>query len=777
MEQRALVQLEFPKILERLSRLAVSEPGAQACLALAPFETQAALSRAQELLRQAWACVSETGFRAQAFLPLEGVFCALETPHRVLDADDLWAVGEALAAANAIREHFEGENIRWPLLGADVRETLWPARLFAALKRCLGKEGGLRDESSPELFSVRQEIRRIHQRCATQVKDFVGKEGLGPYLQDEYMTISSDRYVLPLKANFKGRVQGIVHDYSQTGETCYVEPVFLVEVNNGLQELKREERDEERKVLEYLTGLARDEESELRASYGLAVDMDVLCAKAALLGLIEGQVPEVGGEGSVELFAARHPLLAVAEPGKARPVDIVLKPDQRALVISGANAAGKTVCLKTLGLTVVMALAGLPAAVGEGSRIPFWRDVQVFMGDEQSIEDHVSTFTAQISHLSRVWERLGPGSLVLLDEFGAGTDPAQGAALAQAVVDKLLEKGVFIAAVTHFPALKAYGLTRPGARSASMLFDPKTKRPLFVLAYDQVGASVALDVAKECGLAGEVLEQARKYLLMGGEDSALVFERLNELAAVRENEVRALGTERAKLEDRRRKLAETFEKDRRKLLDDMAAKARTILREAEKEKIGRKQALKELGEARRTVEKLGLAREDSKAENLEGKTSWSWEDAAVGARVRLAGWDRAGEVREKDEKRRTLKVDMGGVSLWADFKDVMPAHGAVRDALAGPGVKVEHESAPPIGPAMTLDIRGMRADEALGSLAAFLDKALLRGAGVLEIIHGRGTGALRREAHVFLKDSPVVASFQVATEEHGGDGVTLVELK
>jgi len=589
-----------------------------------------------------------------------------------------------------------------------------------------------------------------------------------------------------------------VHDYSQTGETCYVEPMFLVEVNNGLQELKREERDEERKVLEYLTGLARDEEEALRASYGLAVDMDVLLAKVALLGLMEGQIVEVGGEGSVELFAARHPLLAVSEEGRARPVDIVLKPDQRALVISGANAAGKTVCLKTLGLTAVMALSGLPVAVREGSRIPFWRDVQVFMGDEQSLEDHVSTFTAQMSHLSRVWEGLGPESLVLLDEFGAGTDPAQGAALAQAVVDKLLEKGAFVAAVTHFPALKAYGLTKKGARSASMLFDPKTKKPLFVLAYDQVGASVALDVAKECGLAEEVLGQARKYLLMGGEDSAKVFERLNELALARENEVQGLSVEKAKFEERRKKLAETFEKERRKLLDDMAVKARTILREAEKEKIGRKEALRELAKARRAVEKLGM--EEEAAAGAGGQRAWSWEEVGVGAKVRLAGWDRDGLVREKDEKRRALKVDMGGVSLWAAFGDVTPpgvgaggadkdrgkerhgaaqkgAHQATRDAFALPDAKDQSGGRAPSGPAMGLDVRGMRADDAIRELTAFLDKALLRGATELEIIHGRGTGALRREVHAFLKNSPVVAAFQVATEEHGGDGMTMVELK
>jgi DNA mismatch repair protein MutS2 len=792
MHARALVHLEFSKVLAHLAKLAVSEPGAQACLAVSPLASPRALESAQELLREARVCASDTGLRIASFPPLDGVFQFLSQAHRVLDADGLWAVREVLEAARELRERLaqDKDAPRWPLLAVTVASCPWPERLHPALKRCLAKDGGLRDESSPELFSVRQEIRRIHQRCTAQVKDFVAKQGLSPYLQDDYMTISSDRYVLPLKANFKGRVQGIIHDYSQTGETCYVEPMFLVEVNNRLQELKREEREEELKVLAFLTGLARAEEDALRACYILAVDFDVLLAKVGLAGLMDGQVPEVGGEGSVELFSARHPLLALTEPGKARPVDILLKPDQRALIISGANAAGKTVCLKTLGLSAVMALSALPIAASEGSRLPFWRDVTVFMGDEQSLEDHLSTFTAQISSLSRAWESLGPDTLVLLDEFGAGTDPAQGAALAQAVVDKLLEKGAFIAAATHFPALKAYGLTKPGVRSASMLFDPKSKKPLYVLAYDQVGASVALDVARDCGLAEEVLEQAQKYLLMGGEDSAKVFERLNELALEREMEIRELGRQKLKLEERRRKLAETFEKERGKLLNEIRDKARVILRQAEQEKIGRKQALKELAQTRKAAEKLG---QGEPADAAPAAPAWSFEDVAPGAAVRLKGWDKSGSVREKDEKRRALKVDMGGVSLWAAFEDVTPVglSGKPSTGAAGQaaGAKTAgltgtrgHEGAEPgaaasSGPSMTLDLRGMRSDAALSELAAFLDKAILRGVGEVEIIHGRGTGALRREVHAFLKGFPAVERFELATEERGGDGMTQAYLK
>ena len=774
MEPRALVQLEFPKVLAALAGQAVSEAGAQACLDIAPIADLALLTKEQEYTRQCQSLVGETGFSLGSFPPLAGVFAYLGQAHKSLDADGFWAVRQVLDGAKALRENLGtspgGE--RWGLLKEKALGVVLPQKLHPALKRCLAKDGGLRDEASPELFSVRQEIRSIHQRCTNHVKDFVAKQGLAAYLQDDFMTISSDRYVLPMKTNFKGRLSGIIHDYSQTGETCYFEPLFLVDLNNRLQELKKEEREEERKVLVFLTDLARSEEGELHGAYEFLVSMDVLVAKARLAGLMGANVPEVGADRELNLAAASHPLLVLAGGGvRAKPVDLTLKPGQRALIISGANAAGKTVALKTLGLMALMALSGLAVPAREGSRLPFWKQIFVFMGDEQSLEDHLSTFTAQISHLSRAWEVLGPDSLVLLDEFGAGTDPAQGAALAQAVVDKLLDRGAYLGAATHFPALKAYGLTKEGVRSASMLFDPKTKKPMFILAYDQVGASVALDVARDCGLPEEILEQAGKYLLQGGTDTARLFDRLNELALEREEELAELAKQRQKLEEKRLAMSARFEKERLKLLEDLRLQAKAILHQAEAEKISRKQALKELAETRKAAQDLASP---APSEEPAAPTP-SWEDTAPGDRVRLKGWDREGLVKEKDEKRRSLKVDMGGVSLWATFEDITAALGAgVGQAPKAAGPVLPPDSG---GPVQVLDIRGLRADEALSELAGFLDRALLRGFQELEVVHGRGTGALRREVHAFLKAYPGVAEFRLAPEDRGGDGMTMVSLK
>jgi len=766
MEPRTLHLLEFPKVLRELSGFAVSEPGAAACLALRPFSTVEAVRHELTLLDQALRWVRESGFRLVAFPDFAGFFPELDIPHRLLDLDALTALAATLEQARHARDLLEPYKERgWDELCEAVLGAPWPQSTSAALKRCLDPEGRLKDESSPGLFSVRQEIRSIHQKCSKRVKDFVLAENVAQYLQDDYITISSDRYVLPLKVNFKNRFPGIIHDYSQTGETCYFEPMFLVEINNQLQELKQEERAEERKVLEYLTGLVRQERPGVVGCYEALVRLDLLMAKARLADAIQARPLDIGANLPARLIQARHPLLALHSPD-THPLDIKLQEGQLALIVSGGNAGGKTVCLKTMGLIALMAFSGLPVPVAEGSSLPFWTSVFVVLGDEQSLEEHVSTFTAQIQYLARVWDQVDADSLFLLDEFGAGTDPTQGAALAQAVIDSLLDRGAACFAATHFPALKAYALATPRVRAASVLFDPKTKKPLFRLAYDQVGASIALDVAREHGLPRSILSRAEQYLLLDGSDTSAVLDRLNALAVRRERENDELTAERAALKKKRDGLEAAFARDRAKLLVEVRELAQGVLRDWKSERIGRKQALKKLSEAR---ERLEPVREEEQA---PAASALSLADIVVGARVNYRAWGKSGAVLEKDERKRQVKVDFAGVAMWVPLGE-LSLDGRQDKAVAAPvgGVSAD------LGFTPRIDLRGQRADEAIAELAQFLDASLLRGATGVEIVHGRGTGALRKEVHAFLRGNPAVASFQLATEDHGGDGMTEVALR
>jgi DNA mismatch repair protein MutS2 len=775
MEQRTLALLEFPLVLARVSGLAVSEPGRAAAMALTPAQTPEDAARQRELTREAMILRAAKALAVPDFPSLDGLFAYLGASRAPLDLDALFALHQTLRAAKNLRarlapdkpgkDEHAGEA---PLLAAIARDLPWPEQCERALARCLGSDGAIKDDASPELFSIRQEMRSIHQKCLRHAKDFLQKEGMAEYLQDEYITISSDRYVLPLKTNFKGRMKGVIHDYSQTGETCYFEPLFLVELNNELRELKNEERQAEGRILAYLTGLARDREAELRAVYAFMTALDLLAAKAALAGLYDGVVLRTEPGLPLYLKNARHPLLALE--GTAKPLHLELDEDQTGLIISGANAGGKTVCLKTLGLLAVMTMAGLPVPADSGGSLPFWRDVFVFMGDEQSLEGHLSTFTAQIRGLSRIWPITGPQTLVLLDEFGAGTDPAQGAALAQAVVDGLLARGAHFASATHFPGLKAYALSTPGVRAASMLFDPASKKPLYKIVYDQVGASNALEVAREHGLPEEILERASKYLLLDGADSATIFDRLNALALEKEKAVLDLGRERAVLKDKAKKLAEAFGRQKDELLAQLKRQAQDILQRQAEDKIGRKQALKELAETRAALTRAADRLTGAQPQAPDGPPP-ALDELKPGDRVRLPGFGKTAVVAEIDPRRSRLKVDMGGVAMWVGAGDVR--------AAAGPGPKPAPVTVvtQPRRESFSLDLRGLRADEAVASLEAYLDQAILIGTTQVEIIHGKGTGALRREVHEALRRSPAVDSFATANADQGGDGMTIVTLK
>ena len=795
---RTLNALEFHRIADHLSELCLSGVGRERARAIAPLDDAEAVTLAARIYEEAadWASRPAAGgavFCVCSFPDVSGMLRAAATSRAHTfqpDVDAFWALREVLRLARDAHASIAQPEAatRWPHLMAMADGSPLPVQLTAALLRCISDDGLLRDESSPELYRLRGELRRLHQSCMRKVKDFAQQYNMLAYLQDEFMTLSSDRYVLPLKANFKGRMQGIIHDWSQTGETCYFEPMFLVEINNRLQELKREEREEERKVLVYLRSLLEAELPGARAALELLAQLDVLQAKRRLAALFDGRpLPLTPVAEGIQLLDARHPLLMlnrVAESGKdgskaaaaahskVRPLDIVLRPGERALVITGGNAGGKTVCLKTLGLIAAMTLSGLPVPVGAGSHLPWFSRLDAFIGDEQSLADNVSTFTAQIEHLAKAWKHLDASSLVLLDEFGAGTDPAQGAALAQAVLDELLDKHTFVLSATHFPALKSYALTREGARAASMLFDPQSKKPLFRLAYDQVGASQALDVAREHGLAESIVRRAEHYLLQDGQDATALLGRLNDLAAKREEELAELKREQDKTRRQTQDLREKLEKERLRLHDEVRAQAGDLMRAWKEGRATHKQALKEMSRLRASLA-------PAQDETAEGASVLPQPQTfTAGQEVLHTVFNKRGVITDVDERRGRVRLEMNGVNLWAEMKALRvpgqtapsPSKSVLRGVVGRTSTSDEVAS-------LRLDMRGMRADVALAELERFMDKALLAGFSEVEVVHGKGTGALRRQVHDFLRSFPAVGQFALAPEDRGGDGMTIVTFR
>jgi DNA mismatch repair protein MutS2 len=763
MDSRTLQLLEYPKVLQHLSHFAVSEAGRDACLSLLPETDPTRIAERAALVREAIHFCGHTDVRLTTFPDVAGVFSYLQSPLAFLDVDGLIGLWEMLKAAAALLERIgAADRDRYPGLTALLSGLTLPPRTWSGLSRCLAPDGTIRDEASPELYSVRQEIRRVHQMCTRKVQDFFQNKDLQFMLQDEFLTISSDRYVLALKNNFKGRLKGIVHDYSQTGETCYFEPLFLVDLNNDLQEYKQEERAEEVKVLRFLSELVRTEQGAIERTFEELVRIDGLLAICAFARQADAHVVDIVSDAQLSLTQARHPLLVFGQDHVV-PVDLMLHEGQRALIITGGNAGGKTVCLKTLGLLGLMAHAGLPVTAAEGSTLPLWDKFVVSMGDEQSIEQSLSTFTAQIRHFSEIWPRIDERTLVILDEFGVGTDPSQGAALAQAVVDGLLERRAWVGAATHFPALKAYGLSKDGVRAASVIFSPDTRKPLFKLGYDQVGASRALDVAREQGLPESILARAQEYLYLDAGDAEEIFERLNSLAAAKEEELDKAKARTRDLELKYSRKLEKLDQERARMQKELREASQEIMRQWREGRRGRKEALKDIAQLRDTVAGSPEMQEDINKLSIQA--------IAQGQVMLYLPWNKTGLVQEIDGKKERIRLDMGGVSLWVGLADVQVSAKGVSDAG-----KVVLRSAPaPVTP-LRLDLRGLRADEAESELSRFLDKALLTGRTEVEIVHGMGTGAMRRMVHEHLKRSRAVGDFRLGNADEGGDGVTKVVL-
>ncbi len=761
MDQNTLSLLEFPKILKIVSSLCLSDTGRKRVLSISPARNREEFIFLQSLLKETFSLKDDFVSLLGTFPPLEGVFNHI-SQGKVLDEDGLWGVFSFLRGGEKVYSFLRSlENEQFPSLKGLVEDLSWPRMTFQGLSRCIDPSGEIRDESSPELLKIRGEIRKLQKQCTKKVNDFLAEGTLANMLQDEYLTISSDRYVIALKANFKGRVQGIIHDYSQSGETCYLEPLFLVELNNRLQELKQREREEKNKILRYLTSLISQEREKIVSLYDLLVDMDILRAKLLFAQKVKASILEVRDDG-INIRGFRHPLLFLEKKDSTEPVDILLKKGQKALLLTGGNSGGKTVCLKSLGLAALMALSGLPVPCDEGSSIPFWEKIYVFLGDEQSIEESLSTYTAQIKKLRDIWGVVDTTTLILLDEFGSGTDPSQGAALAQAVVDCLLDKGAWIFSVTHFPSLKIYGLSREEIRVASVLFDPESKRPLYKIAYDQIGTSQALDVAREFGLPREILDRAKKYLLVSEEESSRLISRLNSLALEREKEVEALQKERKRLEYERKHLREKYEKRLSGLVEEVSSHIRDIVRQWQEQRIQRKLAVKRLKEVQNRLRKE-LTSQEKREKGLE------LDRLRRGDKVIYVPWNKEALVEEVVKHK--VKINVSGVSLWVEPGDI--GRGKIQEHIDNKersyGAYIHS------APSLTLDLRGKRVMEAEVLLRQFIDKAILKGRSRVEIIHGRGEGILREMVKDVLRELPGIKRYYFAPEDRGGDGVTIVE--
>ena len=820
MDSKTLSVLEYQKILERLASHCDFSASVKLARQLEPTTSidlartrQAETSEARHLFTSHEVTIGGArDIRPQVDLAARG---------GVLEPADLLEVKNTLIAMRTLKQtlgRISEETPRLSEIALNLPSTLG---LVDAVSRTISERGEVLDSASPKLASIRSELRVSHDRLMNRLQKYLTDSKTTAMLQEVLITQRDGRYVIPLRAEFKGRIKSIIHDQSSSGATLFVEPLAVVELNNTYRELQLAERDEERRVLAELSAQVGVNAPELVTGVEALADLDLVFAKAKYAEEIDASEPVLHqldpqrqtidhGPSSVvqspssvvqappsivhhpssvvKLLHARHPLL---DPKTVVPVDVDLDPKTFAVVITGPNTGGKTVTLKTVGLLVLMAQSGLHIPARSGSELSCFQAVWADIGDEQSIEQSLSTFSGHITNISRLLKKADRRSLVILDELGAGTDPQEGAALARAILAHLLGLGVTTLVATHFPELKTFAHVTPGVVNASLEFDIRTLRPTFRLTIGLPGRSNALAIAERLGLPETILEVARSEV---NPDDLRADDLLDEIHRQR----RLARKEREKAE-RARIEAHRLRRELNERLEKIEDERREVLEKARSEVEAEVSALQtEIQETRRELQKRRqpldvLKPVIAQAEVIEEKvqqpivprrlkTTTVERPLRLGERVHVRTLKKDGMVTALGESE--AEVQVGSLRVRARLGDLqhtseeLPAANRPQAVDLYPSSVVHAPSSMIHGPSpgMQLDLRGQLADDALDMLDRYLEQAYLSGMPFVRIIHGKGTGRLRQVVRKALKGHPHVTSFEEGDPREGGEGVTVAKL-
>jgi len=801
---RFLEVLDWTELLRRLAAEAQSAAGRALCLKLALAADAAAAARRMAAVAEL-AALLRAG-EALPSLAAPEIEAALVSAEKqiVLGAEELRPVAVLSEIGEGARRAFLGGRGGSPLAAiAELAERLDPPRgLARTIAATFDASGEISDAASPELARLREERKGLSENARGAIERIMKSEEYASVLQDQFFTVRADRYVLPLKASAKSLGLGIVHDTSRTGETVFVEPSALVAANNRLKVVELEIRRESRRILEALTADVAVMAPALRQTATALAELDLLAAAARLGVGYGGQPIAIVAEPIVELRQARHPLLALAHAAAGHPGDVVANDvalggqAARILIVSGPNAGGKTVLMKSVGLAALMARAGLLVAAAPGSRIGFFDAVRADIGDRQSVLGDLSTFSGHLANLAEILNTPADGpALVLLDELMAGTNPDQGAALARATAETLAERPVLAVITTHYDSLKALGESDAGFANAGMEYDLERLRPTFRLVVGAPGRAYAFDIAARMGLPAPLLERARA--LAGGSsvglESAIARLEAREAAAARE-EGRLAAAEAAasSTAEAQRTAAEALARRERELGHKAREAVEEAIAEAREEIRGVVRRAQEAGTSRAAEaarEQLGRVAEATLAKlpRPDAKPAVEAPPLEIGARVHVERLGAAGVVAQLPDARGRAKVTVGKMTVEVGADALRPIAGSARAAqraaaAAAPGMRgaasseealalVSQASTP------TVDLRGQTGDDALAAVEAALDRAALAGESNLMVVHGHGTGALRKRVRAYLDESPYVARWAPGTSRQGGDGVSVVDLR
>jgi DNA mismatch repair protein MutS2 len=791
--KRHLSTLEYPKISQQLAAHTSFSAGREQALALEPTTDPAEIEHRLETTSEARVLLEEEPAISVGGAHDVRPLVADARRGQILRPTDLLDVRDTLAAGRRLQRTLRRLESSYPNL-ARIASRIQPCKtVIDEISRCIGDRGEIQDQASAELARIRREVDIAHARIQDKLNNIVSASRNASYLQETIITRREGRYVIPLKAQYRDKIPGVVHDRSASGVTLFIEPLSVVDLNNTWRELQLEEEEEIRRILAELTYLVSEHDGEIAETVEALAMLDLAFAKAMYAEAIDASQPEItpfadrtdGHPGStVRLLGARHPLL---DPDEVVPIDVDLDDETHVLVITGPNTGGKTVSLKTVGLLTLMAQAGLHIPVETGSALSPFEGVYADIGDEQSIEQSLSTFSSHMTNIVSFLEAAGSRSLVLLDELGAGTDPAEGAALARALLEHFRRRGSTTFVATHYPELKSYAQLTPGVRNASVEFDTETLSPTYNLTIGLPGRSNALTIARRLHLPEEIVEEARQMVSAEDLRTQDMLDDIHRLRMKTAQEREDAHTARTKAQRAARELhgrLASIEEEREEVLRQAREEAEKRLETLRSEV---RQLRSRLRAAAAPVEAVGTVEE--KLASLEAQMPKAEPRKAPPPEVSehlddvLQAPINAGDtvwVRPLNAKGEVLKVDdgeaevqVGRVRTQVSLSALEPRKAEEPEPVAA-GVQVS--AATPASPGSSIDLRGHTVDETLKRLDRYLDQAMRAGLPQARIIHGKGTGALRRAVRDFLTDHPLVSSYESAGYREGGEGVTLANI-
>lgn len=777
MRPRDLKALEFHTVVNRIAQFAISPGGQNACRSLSPARDLTQASHWLDTTWDAFRLIERNGpLPLGEFADIRAAIGRATHEGFILDGPSLVSIRTVLQVArdvHAFLAKHASDSVN--LVPYNARLQLMPA-LRSTLERTLDDEGAVTDDASDELAEVRRLLRQLRDRVTKRLDQLLSRGDMQDLLSDRYVTLRNNRFVIPVKTSAASQVGGVVQDRSVSGETTFIEPLFAVEMNNQLLLAGKEEERLVRRVLADLTALVRTDADALQATYEALVQVDVLHAKARFAAEYRCTKPRFDDK-EVKLLRARHPGLMVTGR-EVVPIDLILPRDQRVLVISGPNTGGKTVALKTFGLFSLMAQGGILLPVAEDSRLPCFSAIYADVGDEQSIEQSLSTFSAHVANLVDIIGRGERDCLVLLDEPGVGTDPEEGAALGIGIIRTLSEMGAVIAVSTHFAAVKAFALSDERCVTAAVRFDLATMTPGYDLTYHSVGESMAFPIARRLGLPEAALRLAEQAQATGAKNLALATERLESvrgeyerrLAAIESREASALAAQRqnesllSELREKRKLWWAEELREARKFVREVKDRGRQLLGEIEAGRANRR-SLSDF--AKEQTAAIADRERDAEPEREAGTPP------APGDEIQVADTGIRGELLSVQGERAWIQ--RGSMRFEVPAKELRrigrPA------GKRPPSESVSIASEPPRDHAREVNLVGMRTREALRELDTFLDRAVRGGSSIVRIIHGVGSGALRRAVADYLSTCPYCVEFRTGAPPEGGAGVTIATLE